>query len=194
MENADLMTTPFGTLSRGLVCATLLAFPVLRAGDTPLHVDAARAKVEFTLGTIVHTVHGEFHLKGGALHFDASTGKVSGEITVDARSAETGGQARDRRMHADVLESDRYPDIVFRPDRVEGSIAEGSSSAVKVHGMFSIHGAEHEFTVPAEVRLDGGEYAVTAHFEVPYVNWGMKNPGNFLLHVEDTVQIGRAHV
>jgi polyisoprenoid-binding protein YceI len=189
MENAHRMTTTVRSLLRGWTFAALLAFPLLRAGDALLHCDAANSEVEFTLGTTLHTVHGEFRLKDGSVRFDASTGKASGELIVDARSGDSGSGARDHRMHGDVLESDRFPDIVFRPDRMEGTIAEGGPSQVKIHGRFSIHGAEHEITVPAEVSLAGGEYAVAAHFDVPYVKWGMKNPGTFILHVDDMAHI-----
>ncbi len=55
---------------------------------------------------------------------------------------------RDRRMHQNMLESARYPEIVFRPDRVEGRVAPQGTSQVSLHGMFAIHGAEHEITMP----------------------------------------------
>src|SRR5581483_381601 len=114
-----------------------------------------------------------------ALRFDATTGAASGEIVVDARSGQTGSAARDHRMHEVVLESEKFPKIVFRPSRVEGAIADSGSSAVKIHGVLSIHGADHEITVPADVHHDGVGYDFTARIDVPYVKWGMKNPGNF---------------
>ena len=49
---------------------------------------------------------------------------------------------RDRKMHKEVLESERYPEISFRPDRVEGPVASQGKSSVKVHGMFRIHGVD----------------------------------------------------
>jgi polyisoprenoid-binding protein YceI len=157
--------------------------------EAPLHLDSSASKVEFTLGTTLHTVHGEFRLKDSSLRFDPSSGKLSGQVTIDARSGESGNGSRDSRMHREILETARYPEIAFRPDRVEGAIASGAVSQVKIHGVFAIHGAEHEITVPAEIRTTGADYDVTAHFDVPYVKWGIKNPGNFVLHVNDTVQV-----
>ena len=108
---------------------------------------------------------------------------------VDAASGNSGTAARDRRMHKEILESARYPEIVFRPTRVEGRVALQGASQVQVHGIFAIHGAEHEIVMPAEVEADAGIYKLFLHFDVPYVKWGMKNPSTFILRVNDKVEI-----
>ncbi|MCU1232133.1 MAG: YceI family protein [Candidatus Solibacter sp.] len=169
-------------LSLVLCAATLLA-----AGSYTL--DPTQTKVEFTLRDVLHTVHGTFQLTTGSLRLDAATGKASGELIVDARTGDSGSKARDKRMHASILESDKFPQITFRPDRVEGKLATDGRSQVQLHGIFAIHGTDHEITVPATVDAAGGAYLVTATFEVPYVKWGMKNPSNLLLRVNDTVEI-----
>jgi len=43
--------------------------------------------------------------------------------------------------------------------------------------------------VPVEVKLEGDHWTASAHFPVPYVEWGMKNPSNFFLHVRDIVEV-----
>ena len=134
-------------------------------------------------------MHGEFHLKRGTLHFDPQSGKVSGELVVDATSGESGNPARDKRMHASILESAKYPEITFRPDRVDGKVAPEGNSHVQLHGMFAIHGVEHEILFPVMVNADAGQYTVTGTFEVPYVKWGMKNPSTLMLRVNDQVEI-----
>jgi polyisoprenoid-binding protein YceI len=152
-------------------------------------IDPAQTKVEFTLSDVLHTVHGTFQLTSGTLRFDPATGTASGELVVDAKSGDSGSKARDKRMHANILESDKYPQIAFRPDRIEGKLAPEGKSQVQLHGMFSIHGAEHEITVPALVESAGSQYSINATFAVPYVKWGMKNPSNLILRVGDTVEI-----
>jgi polyisoprenoid-binding protein YceI len=137
----------------------------------------------------LHTVHGKFSLRRGELHFDPSTGQISGDIVFDAASGKTGNDGRDRKMHKDVLQSDKYPDITFKPDRVEGKVAESGASTVQVHGRFSLHGDDHELTVPVDVHFDRDHWTASAHFTVPYVKWGMKNPSNVFLHVGDSVEV-----
>jgi len=157
--------------------------------ETAFQLDPAQTSVKFTLGDVLHTVHGTFHLKNGALRLEPATGKISGEIVVDAKSGESGSGTRDRKMHKEILESERYPEIVFHPDKIEGAVATQGKSSVKVHGMFSIHGVEREITVPAEVEISAEHWTATVHFTIPYEKWGMKNPSTLFLRVNDSVEI-----
>jgi polyisoprenoid-binding protein YceI len=159
------------------------------AQNTALQLDPAQTSVKFTLGDVLHTVRGTFQLKHGALQLEPASGKISGEIVVDAKSGESGSSMRDRKMHKEVLESERYPEIAFRPDKVEGVVANQGKSSVKVHGMFNIHGVDREITVPAEVEISADHWTATVHFTVPYAKWGMKNPSTLFLRVNDSVEI-----
>ncbi len=149
-------------------------------------VDASRSTVEFTLGAVLHTVHGRFTVKSGMVRFDAATGKASGRIVVDLRSGNTGVQERDRHMHEEVLESERFPEALFTPDQVTGQISEGH---MLVHGILRIHGQDHEITVPARVSVRDRQVSGSANFVVPYVKWGMKDPSTFVLRVKDNVNV-----
>lgn len=159
------------------------------AQDTSFQFDPAQTSVKFTLGDVLHTVKGNFQLKHGSLQFEPVTGKVSGEIVVDAKSGESGSGMRDRKMHKEVLESERYPEIAFRPDRIDGKVASQGKSSVQIHGMFDIHGVDREITVPAEVDMSPDHWTAIVHFTVPYAKWGMKNPSTLFLRVNDSVEI-----
>jgi polyisoprenoid-binding protein YceI len=152
-------------------------------------LDPAQSKVHWTLGTTLHTVHGTFALKKGVLQLDSSTGKASGEILADATSGKSDNDSRDKKMHKDVLESARFTDIVFRPHRIEGKVAPQGESAVQLHGVFQLHGAEHEFTVPVHANLAADHWSATANFNIPFIDWGLKNPSNWLLKVDHAVTV-----
>jgi polyisoprenoid-binding protein YceI len=158
------------------------------AQEQTFQIDPSQSSVKFTLGDVLHTVHGSFALKHGELQLQPA-GKLSGEIVVDATSGNSGSGMRDRKMNKEVLESARYPEIDFRPDRFDGEIAPQGKSSVMVHGMFSIHGNDREITVPAQVERDGDHWTANVHFTVPYAKWGMKNPSTLFLKVSDTVEI-----
>jgi polyisoprenoid-binding protein YceI len=158
------------------------------AQEIVLNPDPATT-VQFKLSATLHTVHGSFKLKRGAVRYDPATGKISGEVVADAASGSSGDDSRDRRMHKDVLESAKYPEIVFTPDRVDGAVAPQGVSQVQVHGVFRIHGAAHEITLPVEVRMKDGHASAKTNFTIPYVKWGMRNPSTLFLRVGGDVEI-----
>lgn len=170
---------------------TLFALTALSAyaADYMLPLAPAATKIEWTLTDPLHTVHGTFKLKRGTIRFDPETGKASGEVVVDVASGESGSGARDGNMHKNVLESAKYPEAVFTPDRIDGKVALTGASTVKVHGTFRIHGADHEMTMNVEAKTSVDKMDAHLTFEVPYVAWGMKDPSNFLLKVGKTVSM-----
>ncbi len=174
-----------------LVAIIWLATSAVAAAEqgVAFQLDPQRTTVTFTLGDALHTVRGNFRLKQGSLSLDPASGKLTGEIVVDAKSGESGSGMRDRKMHREVLESERYPEIAFHPDRVEGTVLLLGKSSVEVRGTFKIHGSDHELTVPAEVEMFPDHWTATLHFAVPYAKWGMKNPSNLFLKVGESVDI-----
>src|SRR5579863_2939978 len=136
---------------------TLICSLPLVAAEKAIELDPARTSVTFTLGDVLHTVHGSFKLKRGSLKFDSATGSASGEIVVDVASGDSGSGARDKRMHKEILESSRYPEAVFSPDHVSGELASSGESQLDVHGSFQIHGASHEMTFHFRAEVKGEE-------------------------------------
>jgi len=165
------------------------AAPRVPASDVVFALDVAQSKVTWSLGTTFHTVHGSFALKKGTLRLDPATGKASGEIIVDAASGKSGNDSRDKKMHKEVLESGRYAEVIFRPDRVEGKIAPQGTSTVQVHGILVLHGSEHELTVPVQAELAADRWTGNGKFSVPFIDWGLKNPSNFFNKVNHAVEI-----
>jgi polyisoprenoid-binding protein YceI len=163
--------------------------PTRAAAQIVFSVDPAKSTVHWSVDSSLHMVHGTFHVKRGTFSVDPATGKASGEIVVDATSGESGNDSRDRRMHKEILESGQYSEVVFRPDRADGTVVAQGNSSLKLHGIFSLHGADHELNVPAQATLTEGQWKGTAAFEVPYLAWGLKNPSNFLLKVKPVVDV-----
>jgi polyisoprenoid-binding protein YceI len=152
-------------------------------------LDPLATRVTFTLGATMHTVHGTARTTRGSIAFDPDSGIASGEVVIDSRSAATDNEGRDKKMHEEVLESAKFPEIVFRPQRVEGRFVPDGASDLKIIGRMEIHGGAHEVALAARVQASGGRISGTAQLEVPYVDWGMKDPSVFVLRVKKTVTI-----
>lgn len=159
------------------------------AAAVSLTVDPAQSKIHWTLPSSLHTVHGTFDVSRGAMSFDSASGKASGEIVVNAKSGESGNDGRDSRMHKEILETAKFPEVVFRPSQVEGKVASSGASDVTVRGTLTVHGSDHEVTAQVHEELSGAKWKGTAKFDVPYVDWGIKNPSNFFLKASKVVGI-----
>ncbi len=162
-----------------------VSYPQVRAAQ----LDPAQTRIEFTLGTTFHTVHGNFKLKSGTIRFDPATGAVRGVIIVDAASGESGNGVRDRRMHREILESDRFPEIIFTPRQMTGALTLNIPSRVLIAGQLRLHGQDHDITIPVDVQPEGQQLQIAARFIIPFIRWGLKNPSTFILRVSDKVTI-----
>jgi polyisoprenoid-binding protein YceI len=106
------------TLALALFALSLTSTAV--AQEAVLELDPAQTQVGFTLGDVLHTVHGTFKLKRGTVRFDPATGHAGGLVVVDATSGDSSSHARDHKMNKDILESAQYPEITFTPQHLEG--------------------------------------------------------------------------
>ncbi len=172
-----------------LLVIVLLSANSLRGQEMAVTLDPARTEIHYTLGATAHTVHGTFKLKSGSIRFDPATGKAEGTIVVDATSGTSSNDGRDSRMHREILDSQKFPEIVFSPQLVKGSVNPLGSSQVEVSGTFRLHGQDHDFTMPLTVQMNGPEATASTQFSIPYQKWGLKNPNTFILRVKDAVDI-----
>ena len=53
-----------------LVLALQSTTPAATAATQTVNLDTGKSKVEFTLGDVLHTVHGSFKLRRGFIQFD----------------------------------------------------------------------------------------------------------------------------
>jgi polyisoprenoid-binding protein YceI len=182
-------------LLTGMLTLAAISLPLVApAAAQPAQVTLDRAKthIDWTLGDVLHTVQGTFQLKSGAILFDPKTGEASGQIVVDAASGNSGNGTRDGKMKKEVLETTRYPDIIFAAKHVSGFVSGQESLTIQVAGNFTIHGSTHDLTLTLPIVVKNTAFEAHAKFDVPYVNWGMKDPSTLFLKVDKSVQIGIA--
>ena len=180
-------------MSKTSLIALTLMFLVpaasVSAAGWQVDLDPERTTVSFTLKATMHTVHGTANLATGSLVIDPDSGAVDGEIVIDAPSTETGNGSRDKKMHRKVLVTADNPRIVLRIRSLEGHLALEGASEVTLHGEIEILGQPHEIAIPLQVEIDGEDFTAHAGFEIPYVEWGLKDPSTFVLRVAKEVQV-----
>ena len=152
-----------------------------------VHPDAS--EVRMTLKTTHELVSGTFHIQSGSIEFDRGSLKMSGSVVVLAGSGKTGNDSRDKKMNKDILQVEQHATVSFEPKSYAGTIAASGDSTIQVAGIFTLLGMPHQITIPMLVHLEGATASAKAHFIVPYVQWGLKNPSFLIWKAENDVAI-----
>jgi polyisoprenoid-binding protein YceI len=179
------------TIRSMLSSCLVMVLAVLASAAEPLdlHLDADTSRAAFTLGSTLHTVHGEIPITRGTLRFDPDGGDASGDVVLDARGALTGNRKRDKKMHGEVLRSDEFPDLVFHLTRVDGALPPDGTGELELVGSLELLGVAHDITIPAEVTRDGASIVGHGTVSIPYVSWGLEDPSVFVMRADKEVQV-----
>jgi polyisoprenoid-binding protein YceI len=172
-----------------LLVASATALAPLAAAERTLTLDPAQMKITFELKATAHTVEGTFALHQGSVRFDPAGGDVSGAIEIDLKAGQTGNAKRDRKMHAEVLETETWPVAVLHPERIQGALADQGASDIVLVGKLSFHGSDHPLELPVHVTRDGSHVTLALDLVIPYVEWGLEDPSVFVLRVGKTVAV-----
>jgi polyisoprenoid-binding protein YceI len=172
----------------GFALAVLLA-PVALAQQQTFVANPDASEVKMTLKTTREVVNGTFHIQSGSLEFDRSAAKMSGSVVALAGSGKTGNDSRDKKMNKDILEVEQHATVSFEPKSYAGAIAPSGDSTIQVTGIFTLLGTPHEITIPILVHLEGTTATAKAHFVVPYIQWGLKDPSFLFWKADHDVAI-----
>jgi len=168
--------------------AILLA-PAVFAQHRTFVVNPDASEVKMTLKTTHEIVNGTFRIQSGSIEFDRSTAKMSGSVDVLAGSGKTGNDSRDKKMTKDILKVEESATVSFQPKSYTGAFAPSGDSNLQVTGIFTLLGTPHEITLPMLVHLEGTSASAKAHFVVPYIQWGLKDPSFLFWKADKDVAI-----
>ena len=171
-----------------LALAFILA-PAALAQHQTFVANPDASEVKMTLKTTHEVVNGTFHIQSGSLEFDGSAATMSGSVVVLAGSGKTGNGSRDKKMNKDILEVEQHATVSFEPKSYAGAIAPSGDSTIQVTGIFTLLGTPHEITIPILVHLEGTTATAKAHFVVPYIQWGLKDPSFLFWKADKDVAI-----
>jgi len=167
----------------------LLAASTALAQHQTFTVNPDASEVKMTLKTNHEIVNGAFHVQSGSIDYDRASPGMSGSVVVAADSGKTGNDSRDKKMDKDVLQVQKYTSVSFVPKGYTGAIAPSGDSTIQVSGVFTLLGTPHDITVPMQIHIDGSNGTAKAHFVIPYVQWGLKNPSFMIWKADNDVAI-----
>jgi polyisoprenoid-binding protein YceI len=98
------------------------ALTVTAQSQQRYRVDPGTSEVHFTLGASDHPVEGSFHVTSGDFTLEPQSGAMTGTVSVDASSGQSGNQGRDKKMTKDQLKVQTYPTVTFAPTRFSGQL------------------------------------------------------------------------
>lgn len=167
----------------------VLLAPAALAQHQTFVVNPDASQVKITLNTTHEVVSGIFHVQSGSIAFVRGTPQMQGSIIVLAGSGRTGNSSRDKKMDNDVLRIKQFATITFEPKAYTGIISSTGDSTIQVSGIFTLLGMPHEIIVPILIHVEGAAATAKAHFVIPYVQWGLRNPSFLFWKADNDVAV-----
>ncbi len=183
------------SMLRHLVCAALITVAPVTAGAAEYTLTPADGAIGFKLDSTLHMVHGNAKLFTVKVNIpDAGTqGEVTALVTIPAKGLETGNGNRDEKMHTECLEADKYPNIIFEMNVVDGlppMPASENSFSVTIKGRLTIHGVTHDTAIPVTVKRTDKGALVTGSVPVAFIkDFNIADPSVFVFRVEKTADV-----
>jgi polyisoprenoid-binding protein YceI len=172
-----------------IIALAVILAPVALAQQQTFVANPDASEVKMTLKTTHEVVNGTFRIQSGSLEFDRSAAKMSGSVVVLAGSGRTGNGSRDKKMNKDILDVEQHATVSFEPKSYAGAIAPSGDSTIQLTGIFTLLGTPHEITIPILVHLEATTATAKAHFVVPYIQWGLKDPSFLFWKADKDVAI-----
>lgn len=140
----------------------------------------------------LHEFGGEVKTLRATLHADLArlAQTAGGEVRFRVADLSTDDDDRDENMRAD-LEAERFPEIVFRLDRLDGGLSPDGGATLSAAGSFAIHGVERSRVFPVTIRSGaGGRLAIQGTLRFLQTDHGITPHSTFgLVKVHDEVEV-----
>jgi polyisoprenoid-binding protein YceI len=182
-------------LAAALAVAVPVAHRAPEAAHPALHyrLEVAGSTLRWELPSTLGTVKGTaavFHGTIDAIPLASGAWDVRSRIVVPAAGMRTENRRRDRRMRA-ILETGRYPDIVFELHQFTGDlsrIATGETFPVQIAGDLTVHGRTAPVQLPVDVYVFADHIEIAGSFPLYWKTYGLADP-SFVARVKEPMQV-----
>jgi len=100
-------------------------------------------------------------------------------------------QKIETQLHADVLESAKYPEIVFKSTQVTYTKSPEHVYDTKIEGDLTLHGVTRKIIVPTRITEDGANLRASGKFEIQRPDYKIetKSAGGGTVKVGKTLEV-----
>jgi polyisoprenoid-binding protein YceI len=189
-----------------LFVAAISAFAVTRGvgaqepAAPPAHrlvyrLEVAGSTLRWELPSTFETVKGVVAVFRGTIEANPlPTGgwDVKSRIVVPAAAMQTGNRRRDGRMRGKILETARYPEIVFELRRFTGDLSRfrpGETFSVQVAGHLTVHGRTALIQLPVDVYVFEDRVEIAGSFPLHWKEYGMRDPSVGVIRVKEPMMV-----
>jgi polyisoprenoid-binding protein YceI len=176
-----------------VLCCLIAAFALAAGANSfaaqeegpprPLHyrLEVAGSMLRWELPSTFGTVKGTAPAFRGTLDvtpLSSGAWDVRSRIVVPAAGMKTENRRRDRRMRA-ILETDRYPEIVFELSHFTGDLSArkpGQTFSVEVAGDLTVHGRTAKVQLPVDVYVFADRVELAGSFPLYWKEYGLAHP------------------
>ena len=179
------------------LAAAVLAPRIAAAQPAELHytIDSAGSELAWELPATLHTVHGKAPELSGSV--DAVPGEngawdIQARVVVKAAAMVTGNASRDRNMREKVLETDRYPEIVFEARRIRADLSRlrpGERFTAEAEGDLTVHGKTAPLRVPIDVLVQADSVVLEGSFPLSWKQYELNDPSFGIVTVRDPLKV-----
>ena len=156
---------------------------------------AEGSDLRWDLPATLHTVHGVAQRLSGTV--DAAPGargewKIRSRIAVPAAAMTTGNESRDKKMRLKVLETDRFPEIVFEARHVTADLSrfpKDEHFTVEVTGDLTVHGKAVRVKLPVDVFVRPDHVLLRGSFPLAWKQFGLADPSFGLVRVREPLRV-----
>lgn len=124
---------------------------------------------------------GEAQLTPGAISPASLQLRVRADSLAETRDVFTEQQKQiiNREMRELVLETAKYPEIIFQSTGVTGRLTSGGVYEARVEGDLTLHGVTRRLVIPAQVTVSGNDLRARGEFTVKRSDYRIKATSAF---------------
>lgn len=143
----------FKPFAASALLAAVLLFPNgATAGMQTFKIDAGHSGVNFKVRHFFSKVPGKFDKFTGTIKLDtANLAASSVEVSIDAKSINTGNEGRDKHLRSpDFFDAEKFPTITFKSTSVKVLSQAPGATQLQVTGDFTMKGVTKPVTLEVE--------------------------------------------